>query len=68
MSTIMRRLGILALLLSLAACASTGGAEGTTCCASKKGGTAMKCDSKKMSCACCSKGDTEGKAAEGHQH
>jgi hypothetical protein len=53
----MRCLGTLALIVCLAACASPGAAEGTSCCAPKK-----------MSCACCSKGGTEGKAAEGHQH
>jgi len=68
MSKILSLLGTLALILSLAACASTGGAEGTSCCASKADGTTMKCDSKKMSCACCAKGGAEGKAAEGHQH
>ena len=68
MSKFMSLLGTLALILSLAACASTGGAEGASCCAPKKDGMAMKCDSKKMSCACCSKDAAEGKAAEGHQH
>jgi hypothetical protein len=57
MRTTMRCLGTLALIVCLAACASPGAAEGTSCCAPKK-----------MSCACCSKGGTEGKAAEGHQH
>jgi hypothetical protein len=68
MSTMLKRLGTLALLLGLAACASTGGSERMSCCASKKEGTAMTCDAKKMSCACCAKGGAEGKAAEGHQH
>jgi hypothetical protein len=68
MNTILRHLGILALLLGLAACASTGSAGGPSCCDAKQDGTAMKCDAKKMSCACCAKSGAEGKAAEGHQH
>ena len=70
MSKFISILGTLALLLSLAACASPSGAEiSSSCCqASKTDGTSMKCDSKKMSCACCAKGEAGGKAPEGHQH
>ncbi len=68
MRTTLRHLGTLALVLGLAACASPGATEGPSCCAPQKDGTTMKGDSKKMSCACCSKGGAEGKGTEGHQH
>jgi len=63
-------MGVLALLLSLAACAGTPTSEGCCpmCATGCKGEEkAMKCEKKEKS-GCCSKGAAEGKAAEGHQH
>ena len=64
-------LASLALMLSLAACAGTPKSEGccSMCCGDcKAAGKEMKCEKKDSSGGCCSKGATEGKPAEGHQH